>query len=345
MGWLSITHNSTTHNPTAHNRLVPLIKNSSYKNPPRLQFNGHLQTIIPGAFRKVTGVSYERERLILSDGDFVDLDWIDKGSRKLVLLSHGLEGDSNRQYMKGMAKLFAQNNWDVLAWHCRSCSGEMNLKLRLYNHGEIGDIGEVIQHALKTKDYEKVAMIGFSMGGNISMKYLGVHGKEVPDPIQCCIAYSSPCDLKSGAEILNKSENWIYRKRFMNYLKKKVTLKAQQFPGVVDLENLKKVKVWRDFDEFFSAPINGYKNAEDFYAQASAKNFMSGITIPTLLVNAQNDPILTPACSPKALCENHPHIYLENPKEGGHVGFMQAHKPFAWSEYRALDFANSVLKN
>lgn len=322
---------------------MPLINNSSHTKAPFLQYNGHLQTLIPGAFRKVAGVTYKRERLTLSDGDFVDLDWVNKGSSQLVILSHGLEGDSQRQYMKGMAKMFSGHNWDVLAWHCRSCSGEMNRKLRLYNHGEIGDFGEVIQHALERGKYETVVLIGFSMGGNISMKYLGVHGRAVPSQIKASIVFSSPCDLKSGAEILNKSENWIYRARFMNYLKKKIIIKAEQFPGVVNLDNLKKVKVWRDFDEYFSAPINGYKDAEDFYKQASAKNFMEGISIPTLLVNAQNDPILTPECSPVALCEQHPFIFLERPTIGGHVGFMLGGDQVAWSEYRAFEFANSVL--
>ena len=108
---------------------MPIISKSSFTNPPVLQFNGHLQSIIPNVFRKIKGVRYERERLTLSDGDFVDLDWIDKRSRSLVILTHGLEGNSERQYVKGMAKHFSQNNWDVLAWHCRSCSGGNEFKI------------------------------------------------------------------------------------------------------------------------------------------------------------------------------------------------------------------------
>ena len=127
---------------------MPLIP-SAYPGPPAYQYNGHLQTIIPGLTRAVTGITYERERLTLQDGDFVDLDWINKGQNRLVILTHGLEGDSTRQYMLGTAKLFAQQKYDVLAWNCRSCSGEMNQAFRLYNHGEIGDLGEVIAHALQ----------------------------------------------------------------------------------------------------------------------------------------------------------------------------------------------------
>ncbi|MCR9287093.1 MAG: alpha/beta fold hydrolase [Bacteroidetes bacterium] len=317
---------------------MPIVSNSASFHPPYFQFNGHLQSIIPGVFREVKNVQYERERFILSDGDFLDLDWIKKENQNLVILTHGLEGNSNRQYVKGMAKMFSQKNWDVLAWHCRSCSGEMNLKFRLYNHGEIGDIGEVINHALQTKDYQKVVLIGFSMGGNISMKYLGVHGKNIPPQIKKCVAFSAPCDLKSGAEILNNPTNKIYRDRFLRKLKAKIEYKASLFPGKIDLNNFKKIKVWRDFDELFSAPLNGFSSADAFYEYASAKNFMPGITIPTLLVNAQNDPILTPECSPKNICEKHPFIHLENPKKGGHCGFMLANDTFSWSEYRAWQF-------
>ncbi|MDZ4681050.1 MAG: alpha/beta hydrolase, partial [Saprospiraceae bacterium] len=121
---------------------MPVLHHSTYPGPPFLQFNGHLETMAP-MLRRVE-VAYERERLELSDGDFVDLDWVDRGSRKLVLLTHGLEGGSDRPYMKGMARYFADCGWDALAWNCRSCSGEMNRLLHLYHHGEIGDISEVI---------------------------------------------------------------------------------------------------------------------------------------------------------------------------------------------------------
>lgn len=317
---------------------MPVLQASSYKNPPLYQFNGHMQTIFPGMFRKIDGIHYERERLELSDGDFVDLDWMDNKSRKLVILSHGLEGNSDRIYIRGMAKIFLENGWDILAWNCRSCSGEMNRAFRLYSHGEIGDFGEVIQHALTTKNYEKVALIGFSMGGSITLKYLGVHGKNVPDVIKYGVAYSTPCDVKAASEALNKRSNRLYFKRFLNKLKLKLEQKAVVFPDKIDLSNLEKIKIWRDFDEFYSAPLCGCADAEGFYQQSSAKYYMSGITVPTLLVNAQNDPILAPECFPTDICEKHPSIHLEMPKQGGHVGFEQRNKDFMWSEYRALEF-------
>ncbi len=316
---------------------------TTFPSPPLLQFNGHLQTIIPGVFRKVQGVLYERERLELEDGDFLDLDWIFNQSKNLVILSHGLEGSSDRQYILGAAKLFSQNNWDVLAWNCRSCSGEMNRTARLYHHGDVEDIGTVISQAVQRNEYENVLLIGYSMGGAMSLNYLGKNGKKIPDQIKGAIAFSTPCDLKEGAEVLNKSSNVIYRKRFLNNLKRKIFIKEKEFPGRVDLKKLNEIKIWRDFDEHFSAPLNNYKNAEEFYYNSSAKNFMENIQIPTLLVNALNDPILTPACSPFDIAKINSNIIIENPKQGGHCGFMEKGEEFAWSEYRALEFAKTVL--
>lgn len=320
---------------------MPIVQKSSYPGAPFYQFNPHLQTILPALIRKVKGVDYERERITLSDHDFLDLDWIDKSSKKLVILSHGLEGNTERHYMKGMAKHFAQKNWDVLAWNCRSCSGEMNRSMRLYNHGEIGDLGEVINHALNTKDYEEIVLIGFSMGGNITLKYLGVHGHEIPDNISKAIAFSSPCDLVTSVSLLDQPQSRFYKKRFLKMLKTKIEYKANKFPEKIDFNNFSKIEDWSDFDNFFTAPLNGYKDADDFYYNGSALNFMEGITIPTLLVNAKNDPILTPECSPIDFCKNHKYIYLETPDEGGHVGFMSPGISGAWSEGRAWEFVST----
>lgn len=319
---------------------MPVLRHSSYPGAPRYQLNGHLQTIVPSMLRNVNGVVYERERLTLTDGDFVDLDWIDRKSDRIAIMTHGLEGDSNRHYIKGTAKLFARQGWDVLAWNCRSCSGEMNRAFRLYNHGEIGDIGEVIDHVLHTKPYREIILIGYSMGGNIALKYAGVHGKTVPEALRKIIAVSSPTDLEASARQLDLPKNRFYRNRFMKKLIVKLQQKSDRFPGKLDMTNLQQVRLWRDFDQHFSAPVNGYLDADDFYAQASAVNYMAEITVPTLVVNAQNDPLLSPECSPAWLAEKHPHIYLETPKTGGHVGFAVRGDEFTWIERRALEFAN-----
>ncbi|UHG91487.1 YheT family hydrolase [Spirosoma oryzicola] len=321
---------------------MPLLK-SVYSGSPAYLYNGHLQTIIPSLTRNVTGVTYERERLTLADDDFIDLDWIDAGKKRLVILTHGLEGDSRRQYMLGTSRLFSRHGFDVLAWNCRSCSGEMNRAFRLYNHGEIGDIGEVINHALRTKSYEEIVLVGYSMGGNIILKYLGVHAKHAPDVIKRGVAISAPTDLGASAALLDRTSNRFYRNRFMKKLIAKLNQKADLFPGRLDMTKLKQVKQWRDFDDFFSAPVNGYHDANDFYNQASAVNYMADIAVPALLLNAKNDPLLSAECSPGWLAENHPSIFLETPATGGHVGFMVANDIYTYAERRALAFAEGTI--
>ena len=320
---------------------MPVLNSSSYRPSPFFR-NGHIETIYPALFRKINDVKYERERLTLSDGDFIDLDWLDNGSRNLIILTHGLEGSSDRQYIAGMARFFYEKKWDALAWNCRSCSGEMNLKFRLYHHGEIGDIGEVIQYALQLKNYEKIILAGFSMGGNISMKYLGVNGKEIPPAIKGCVAFSSPTDIEAGADILDKASNYIYKNRFLKQLKKKLFIKNEQFPGRLDMGRFKEINKWRDFDEIYSAPLNGYADAAAFYEDASAKNFIPNITVPTLLVQAKNDPILPEECYPKDLCKKLENIFLEIPEHGGHVGFWKPGERYAWSERRAWEFVQGL---
>ncbi|MBV6442567.1 MAG: hypothetical protein EPGJADBJ_04285 [Saprospiraceae bacterium] len=318
---------------------MPFLPYSSYSGPPAWQYNGHLQTLAPGILRRVQGVDYQRERIATPDNDFLDLDWIRRGNYRLLILTHGLEGDSSRQYMRGAAKLFSQNGWDVLAWNCRSCSGEMNRAFRMYHHGDVDDIGTVVNHALKQDYYKTVAMMGYSMGANITMKYLGVQGENLPSSIRTAAVFSAPCDLESGATVLDRWDNFIYYQRFMRALVKKIKMKDEQFPGRLDLSKLNLVRRWRDFDEHFSAPICGYRDAADFYKNASAKNFIPGIRIPTLLVNAQNDPILTSDCMPVELARSHPFFHFEMPRHGSHCGFQMRDKSeFTWSELRALEF-------
>ncbi|MCB0569277.1 MAG: alpha/beta fold hydrolase [Phaeodactylibacter sp.] len=319
---------------------MPVLYRTSYRRPPAYQFNGHLQTVLPAVLRKVEA-PFECERIGLPDGDHLDLDWITGGGRRLAILTHGLEGNSRRHYMKGMARLFASRGWDVLAWNCRTCNGEMNQQLRMYHHGDIDDIGHVVRHALRTKDYEQVVLIGFSMGASILLKYLGVHGNEVPDAISKGIAFSAPCDLEAGVRALERPANRFYKKRFLKSLRPKIEAKAELYPDVLDASKFDEIREWRDFDNFFSAPINGYSDAEEFYYNSSAKNFMAGTDREVLVVNAKNDPILLPECSPVKLAEKHPKIFLEMPRSGGHVGFALSGNAHTWSEYRALEFAEA----
>lgn len=315
---------------------MPLVTNSNYKRPVIL-FNPHLETIVPSVFRKISGPLYQRERIHLFDGDFLDIDWLKSGYKKLVIISHGLEGNSERHYVKGMAAYFFSHHWDVAAWNCRGCSGEINLAPRLYHHAGTEDLEAVIQHALNIKQYSKIALIGFSMGGSLTLKYLGER-KEVPQQIVSSTVFSVPCNLGDSAALLDQNKNKFYRNRFLRKLKRKINLKSAQYPHVFDTKPLEKINYFREFDEIYTAPTHGFKSAEHFYQKASASLYIPNINIPSLLVNAQNDPFLSETCYPISLAKDHPHFFLEIPQEGGHVGFNQFGKKQNYMEYRALNF-------
>jgi hypothetical protein len=260
-----------------------------------------------------------------------------------VILTHGLEGSSAGQYIRGTARHFVRNGWDALAWNCRSCSGEMNRRFRMYHHGDTEDIDTVIGHALAGGRYDTLVLVGYSMGGNITMKYLGTKGADAPPQIKAGVAFSSPCDIAAGSDALDRWDNIIYKKRFMAFLERKMHLKNQQFPGKLDVSKLKAVRRWHDFDEWFSAPICGYGSAAEFHHNASAKNFLEGIRVPTLLVNAENDPILTPECFPFEIARSHPYFYFELAPGGGHCGFRaRGDRDSSWSERRALEFCENM---
>jgi len=318
---------------------MPLIQ-SMYTRPPFYLFNGHLETVVPSMFRKVEG-SYERERLELADGDFLDLDWMRSGSKKLVVISHGLEGNSERHYSKGMAQYFYQRGWDALAWNCRGCSGEMNRLPRFYHHGATEDIAAVIEHTL-SKGYEHIVLVGFSMGGSMSLKYLGERNNSVSQVIKSAVVFSVPCHLGASANELDKPNKKFYLNRFLKKLEKKIRAKARKFPDNISAEGFEQIKTFRAFDNRYTAPLHGFKNADDFYARASSGPHIPHIQIPTLIVNALNDPFLPEACFPFEVAKDHNYVYLETPQYGGHVGFSLSIQEINWMEVRAFEFISKV---
>jgi uncharacterized protein len=321
---------------------MPFIETSTLTRSPFWQFNGHLETIL-SSFRKVVGVTYERERIDTPDGDFLDLDWVDNGGSKLVVLTHGLEGHSGRPYIMGMAKLLSLNGYDVLAWNCRSCSGELNKTFRFYNHGEIEDIDLVIKTALKRKNYDNIVLVGFSMGGNISLKYASVSQNPA---ISNVVAFSAPLDMRSSLDILDKASNWLYKTMFIKDLQPKMEMKSRLFPERVSIEYIKKKKDWMEMLKTYFCTFNGYTSMEDFFEKGSALNFIPDLKIPALIVQAQNDPFLTPPCFPIDLAKKHPFIHLETPQKGGHCAFMTPdNSEFSWAELRTMRFLTEGYYN
>jgi uncharacterized protein len=310
---------------------------TTYQSPGIL-FNRHAETIFPSLFRQVRIPPYERERINTPDDDFLDLDWLRGGSQSLVILSHGLEGNSSRPYIKGMARAFYENKYDVLAWNYRGCSEEMNRQLRFYHSGATDDLDTVIRHG--NTNYDSVFLIGFSLGGNLTLKYLGEHGTQQSPTLKGAVAFSVPLDLHSSCIQISKKENWIYSQRFLRSLKEKVARKAEANP-TLKTDGLEGIKTLIDFDHRFTSVLHGFDDAIDYYTKCSSIHFLNKISAPTLIVSSKNDPFLGRNCFPLAPAENN-RVVVEYPERGGHVGFTLFNQNgLYWSEIRALEFIES----
>lgn len=324
---------------------MPLVEQSSYQAP-FLFRSGHWQTIYPTLFRHIAILSLQRERMETEDGDFIDLDWITPNpTNRLAVLSHGLEGDSRGKYTQGMARALTDAGWDVLAWNFRGCSGEPNRLLRSYHSGATDDLNRVILHALKRNpSYTKVVLIGFSLGGNMTLKYLGEKSSELDPRIQAAVTFSVACDLASSAERLELWQNRIYMQRFLKTLTAKIRIKMDQFPGALSDHGLDTMRTFREFDGAYTAPIHGFSSAEHYWSHCSAQRWISDIRVPTLLVNAKDDPFLPPSCYPYEQAKLSRHFHLEVPPHGGHLGFIGgAPRGTYWSECRTVEFLDSQI--
>jgi uncharacterized protein len=326
---------------------MSLIQNADYQAPFWLP-DGHSQTIFPSVFRKVIGVNYVRERINTPDGDFLDVDFSEKHSfihsgyaprpHSLIVLSHGLEGNTSRQYITGIVKNFNTHGFDCLAWNFRSCSGEINQTKRFYHSGATDDLETIIKHSL-SKGYDKIYLIGFSLGGNLTLKYLGEKGQNLYPEIQKAVTFSVPLHLSSSS----KKIGWLYTKRFNKSLTKKILEKSQRFPEFqIDTSNIAKIKTLKDFDDAYTSQLHGFIDAEDYYERNSSLYFLDKINIPTLIINAQNDPFLSKECFPFEKIKTMEKIYFQAPEMGGHCGFYPVdYRGVLWSEKRALEWVMS----
>ncbi|MFM8741590.1 MAG: YheT family hydrolase [Cytophagales bacterium] len=322
---------------------MPIISQSSYHHPSYL-FNGHVQTIVPSMFRKIEGIRYQRERLELADGDFLDLDWLKQKAQKLVIISHGLEGNSERHYVMGMAKYFSVRGWDALAWNCRGCSGEMNRLPKFYHHGATEDLKAVVEHAVSTGAYSQVALVGISMGGSLTLKYFGESGDALLKNVKCASVFSVPCHLGDSAKELDKPNKRFYLNRFLKKLSKKIEAKSKIFPNEISHIGFERIKTFREFDTRYTAPLHGFKDADDFYTRASSGAYIASIAKPVLIVNALNDPFLPQTCFPFDVARTHASVWLETPATGGHVGFSLKGKQENWMEVRAFEFIQQYIQ-
>lgn len=318
-------------------------------SPPFPFTSGHIQTLYPTLFRATPSTSPSRERIETPDGDFLDIDWHtvpENSSVRLAVVSHGLEGNARKKYPLGMARHLNSLGWDVICLNFRGCSGEPNRLKRFYHSGVTDDLHTVVTHGLEGGQYDTVALIGFSMGGNQTLKYLGEAPDKVPSQVQAAVAFSVPCDLGASSKRLERFENSLYMRYFMRGLREKVATKAAMFPKEIDTTGLDSMRTFIPFDDKYTAPIHGFRDAADYYQQCSSGQFLKDIQIPTLLVQAKNDPFLPSVCYPYEVGRKNPNLYLEIPRYGGHVGFIQrGNGNIYWSEARTGEFlANCIAR-
>jgi predicted alpha/beta-fold hydrolase len=314
-----------------------MIQRSAYRPSPLFR-NAHFNTIYSALVRRVPGVRYQRERLPTPDGDFLDLDWSTRGGDRLLIVVHGLEGSADRPYVRGMIRYFNERGWDGLGMNFRGCSGEPNLRLRSYHMGETEDLGLIVRHALERGKYRRLALVGFSLGGNVVMKYLGEGGKDRPREVAAAVALSVPCHIASANREIDRWYNFLYLRRFLRSLNAKMAEKAARFPG--EVPRLRPLpRSFQVFDDHFTGPIHGFRDARDYWESTGSLRFIPAIDVPTLLINARDDTFLSHACYPVELAQGHDRFYLEIPRWGGHVGFYEANgEPAIWSEKRAFAF-------
>ncbi|MFB6229642.1 MAG: YheT family hydrolase [Salinibacter sp.] len=328
---------------------MPIVS-SSYSPPPFLS-GGHTQTLYASLVRQVDFAYDHRERIETPDDDFLDLDWATAsspvpagrdGARRVAVLTHGLEGSARRGYTRGMARAFVRRGWDVCALNLRGCSGETNRQVATYHSGKTDDLALVVDHVLG-RDYDSVALVGFSLGGNLTLKYLGERGSQVDDRIQAAVALSAPVDLDASAHQIDRWTNWHYTQYFLHSLRQKMRVKAEQHPNRVSTDRLRRIRSLRGFDDAYTAPLHGFRDADDYYRQASSKPVLSDVAVPALLLNAANDPFLADPCYPHSIAQAHAHLVLEVPESGGHVGFVSFNDAGEyWSERRAFSFLASL---
>ena len=306
--------------------------------------NTHINTLYGAVFRKMPKPKYVRERYTLPDGDFLNLDWVEQGSKQLVIVVHGLDGDSSSHHVMGMANVFLAANYDVLAFNFRGAGKELNNYLKGNHSGETDDLRTVIQSVIHKNKYIAINLVGYSLGANVILKYLGEESSSISNIIKKAAVVSVPCQLGDSSRQMKSWASMAYMWYFLRTLKPIAKAKAKQFPGHFDLKKVLAAHSFVAYDTAFTTPIYGFENVTDYYQTASSLEYLSKINIPTYILQAEDDTFLSKSSFPISIAENHDFVHLEVSKYGGHVGFSQRNKHgFSWSELRIRAFIGENL--
>ncbi len=293
--------------------------------------------------------SYRRERWETPDGDFVDVDWIESDAPDrhvpLVLVLHGLEGSSRAQYIVGLLREAIARGWDGVAMNFRSCSGQLNRLPRFYHSGETGDLDFVVSTLVARCPARPLGLVGYSLGGNVLLKWLGERGEKVPDQVRAAVAVSVPYDLSVAAHRVDHGFGRLYGQVFLRTLKAKALTKAARFPGLVDPKRVRSLRSFAQFDEHVTAPIHGFAGARDYWMRSSSLPWLPEVRRPTLLVSACDDPFLPSEYLPRGPVTRSSCLEAEFTAYGGHVGFVEGSRPWAssyWVDRRATAFLDGI---
>ena len=305
--------------------------------------NPHSQTLWARLARRSPKVSFRRERLELPDGDFLDLDWTENGGGPIVMVLHGLEGSSHSPYARGIMQAIERRGWRGVVMHFRGCSGEPNRLARSYHSGDTGDLAYVITTLQQREPRTPLAIIGYSLGGNVLLRWLGKTDSAAP--VRAAVAVSVPYVLHSAADRLNRGFSRVYQWQLMRSLRFTVAEKRKRITLPIQVQDLSILKSFRDFDEYVTAPLHGFDSADHYYTVSSSRQYLGGITIPTLLLHARDDPFMTDTAIPRKN-ELPDSVTLEVSPCGGHVGFVTGAWPWCaryWLEERIPDYLTEYL--
>lgn len=283
---------------------------------------GHLQTIYASLFIRVPSLAYRRERVELADGDFLDFDWVDGvAERPAVVLFHGLEGNAESPYARELMARLRSCGWHGAVAHFRGCSGEDNRLPRAYFAGDSADIEHALNHVKSRHPEAPLYAVGVSLGGNALLKWLGENGPDASALVTRAATVSAPLDLTAAGHALDRGFNRrVYTAHFLASLKRKALDKARRFPGTLDAPAVAAASTFREFDTLVTARLHGFRDADDYWLKVSSKPGLRSITVPTLVINAKNDPFLPAAALPTP-ADVSPAVILEQPDAGGHVAF------------------------
>jgi predicted alpha/beta-fold hydrolase len=303
----------------------------------------HLQTLYPSLARRRIVPDLRRERLELPDGDFIDIDWTGNTQGPVVLVLHGLEGSLESHYTGGILAALASQGYRTGLMYFRGCSGEPNRLPRSYHSGETGDLQTVIRRIRLSHPDKPLAVIGYSLGGNVLLKWLGELGNRAT--VTTAIAVSVPFDLDRAAHRLEQGLSRIYQNYLLKKLHQSVRSRASLHPPVVPLQELPRLKTFRQFDDAVTAPLHGFRDVDDYYTQSSSRRYLRHIEVPVLIIHALDDPFLPPDAIP-AEAELGRTVTLELSRHGGHVGFVSGNIPLAaqyWLERRICSHLQPYL--